>query len=303
MAGRIYRYSNHPDFAKVRSSRYKNQADDILAMNAEYEADLRRENTAVDVDEEEIAEANRKWSEMDPDNFNETDQEDEFYRTADSSYYGNPYVSSSYFTCYDGPGPNPKLKSKPGLTAHHTPHPTTNPMTNPTTNFTTIPTTHPTMHTPTNTPTNHTEHPKTKKPKLFDDRNLPRTSSLKSPKRQYRVAAQQLVSADGPLRPFCPYFNDKLTDGSEKYNMEDMITEINGIFSVIYFEWLLGLNQDPKDGGVPLIDLEEDGTCSHMYEWTKEFDVPECDICHFWRPILVMTCPNCFIKRCIYCRF
>ncbi|CAI7602386.1 unnamed protein product [Penicillium pancosmium] len=127
-------------------------------------------------------------------------------------------------------------------------------------------------------------------------------SSAKKTSRADRANVQELVTAEGPLGPFCPYFNAKLADGSERFSLDDMAMEVNGIIGQIMFEWILVLKQQ---SGVmePLIDFEDDGNCSHQCEWTKEFGLPECTICHFWKPIYMMTCAKCGIKRCICCRF
>lgn len=126
--------------------------------------------------------------------------------------------------------------------------------------------------------------------------------SPKKTSRADRANVQELVTAEGPLGPFCPYFNAKLADGSELYSLDDMAMEVNGIIGQIMFEWILVLKQQ---SGVmePLIDFEDDGTCSHQCEWTKEFGLPQCTICRFWKPIYMMTCTKCGINRCICCRF
>jgi hypothetical protein len=109
----------------------------------------------------------------------------------------------------------------------------------------------------------------------------------------------ELVTAEGPLAPFCPYFNAKLADGSGRYNLEDMATEVNGIIGQIMFEWVFVLKQESGVTAPPVTN----SNCSHHCEWIKEFGLPECTVCRFWQPIYMMTCSTCGIKRCICCRF
>lgn len=119
---------------------------------------------------------------------------------------------------------------------------------------------------------------------------------------QDRGAVQQIVTAEGPLGPLCPYFNAKLADEAESYTLDDLIAEVNGIVLEIAFEWLLTLRPNAR-AIIPLINLDDGGSCSHICKWTKKFDVPRCAVCHFWKPIYVMTCSKCGTTKCICCKF
>lgn len=112
------------------------------------------------------------------------------------------------------------------------------------------------------------------------------------------------------LTPFIPHFMAKLNDPSGNYTEDDLKTELQGIVMETYCGWLEGLRVT-FSGAKPQHSLTASDTagydnkqeCLHLGYWKKEFERPECDVCHRWKPIFTLTCPGCGIKACVGCKF
>ncbi|RJE22216.1 DnaJ domain protein [Aspergillus sclerotialis] len=107
-----------------------------------------------------------------------------------------------------------------------------------------------------------------------------------------------------PLSHFVPYFQSKLSHPSNSYTISDLHTELKGIVLETYCGWLESVRISFPDS-MPLpnkIETDQEN-CLHLGYWVKQFDSPECEVCHRWRPIYALTCPSCGLKRCVACKF
>lgn len=110
--------------------------------------------------------------------------------------------------------------------------------------------------------------------------------------------------AGGPLWPFIPHFGAKLNDPSGRYTLDDMYTEIKGLVMETYCGWLESKHILPSFAEAQSSTAVRDtGNCSHIGFWKKDFGCPECEFCHLWKPIFVLTCPRCGAKACVGCKF
>lgn len=107
-----------------------------------------------------------------------------------------------------------------------------------------------------------------------------------------------------PLTPFVPYFQSKLYHPSNRYTISDLHTEIKGIVLETYCGWLESVRLSfPDSMPLPNKTETEQENCLHLGYWAKQFDCPECEVCRRWRPIYVLTCSSCGLKRCVACKF
>lgn len=109
------------------------------------------------------------------------------------------------------------------------------------------------------------------------------------------------------LAPFIPHFMAKLNDPSGKYTEQDLQLELRGIVMEAYCGWLedqcatfSAAKPQPQPS---LFTSDATGACLHLGYWKKEFERPECEVCHRWKPIFTLTCPGCGIKACVGCKF
>lgn len=107
-----------------------------------------------------------------------------------------------------------------------------------------------------------------------------------------------------PITPFVPHFTAKLNDPSGKYTEEDLQVELRGIIMESYCVWLEGLRLSFTNAQPASAAHDNDPeSCPHLGYWKKEFEIPECQSCHRWRPIYTLTCPGCGVNRCVGCKF
>lgn len=104
------------------------------------------------------------------------------------------------------------------------------------------------------------------------------------------------------LAPFIPYFESKIHHPSRCYTTEDLETEIKGIVLEAYCGWLESIRLSFSDVN-PIPKGSSSNTCAHLGAWEKEFMRFECEVCHRWKPIFMLTCPGCRIRKCIGCKF
>jgi len=105
------------------------------------------------------------------------------------------------------------------------------------------------------------------------------------------------------LVPFIPHFMSKLNDPSGKYTEQDLQIELRGIVMEAYCGWLeeqCATFSAVKPQSQPSLFTSD---CLHLGYWKKEFERPECEACHRWKPIFTLTCPGCGIKACVGCKF
>ena len=112
----------------------------------------------------------------------------------------------------------------------------------------------------------------------------------------------QPTALDRQLAPFVPYFKSKLEDPSQRYTWEDVSTELEGIVLETYCGWLEALRLSFPDAR-PLPEENDSQHCAHLGYWRKEFGCSGCETCGRWRPLYVLTCPGCGIRRCVECKF
>lgn len=130
-------------------------------------------------------------------------------------------------------------------------------------------------------------------------------------------------SLSSKISPLAPYFVNKLTDSSQRYTAEDLSTELKGIVLETYCGWLENLRLSCRDTAPTLSPKEGDGegeneneaetktepsskhpkTCTHLGYWEKEYGSLECTECGRWKPVFVLVCPGCGIRRCVGCKF
>lgn len=104
------------------------------------------------------------------------------------------------------------------------------------------------------------------------------------------------------LAPFITYLESKILHPSQRYTTEDLETEIKGIVLESYCGWLESVRLSFSDAN-PIPKGSNPETCAHLGAWEKEFKRPECEVCHRWRPIFMLTCPGCGIRKCVGCKF
>lgn len=110
------------------------------------------------------------------------------------------------------------------------------------------------------------------------------------------------TTIDLQLDPFIPYFKSKLENASHCYTPEDVSIELKGIVLETYCGWLESLRRSFSDAR-PLTTESDPQDCAHLGYWMKEFGCSECAACRRWRPLYVLTCPGCGIRRCVECKF
>lgn len=102
--------------------------------------------------------------------------------------------------------------------------------------------------------------------------------------------------------PLLPYFNQKLADPSGRYTTDDYVAEMNGVILEIYCGWLEAARLSVPNA-LPVPAQNNTKQCSHLGLWHKEFCRPKCEVCDFWTPIFLLTCPSCGVKACVRCKF
>ncbi|KAJ5688628.1 Heat shock protein DnaJ N-terminal [Penicillium macrosclerotiorum] len=104
------------------------------------------------------------------------------------------------------------------------------------------------------------------------------------------------------LHFFIPYFDAKLNDPCGRYTSDDMFKEISGIYIESFYGWMENLRLSIP-GARPVTPPESPSLCLHLGYWLKGFGYPECEKCHCWAPLYILTCPGCGAGACVQCRF
>ncbi|KAL4797514.1 hypothetical protein BDV19DRAFT_387317 [Aspergillus venezuelensis] len=110
------------------------------------------------------------------------------------------------------------------------------------------------------------------------------------------------------LRPFVPFFSNKLADKAGRYTHDDFHGELKGLVLETYCGWLESVRStipgavDSKqsDSAAPLLSMTE---CQHLGYWKKALGKEFCGQCGLWKPIYTLACPGCGIERCARCKF
>lgn len=104
------------------------------------------------------------------------------------------------------------------------------------------------------------------------------------------------------LAPFVPFFTAKLANKNSQYNRQDFQAELRGMVLETYCGWLESLRvtvpgaEERRVSSVPQ-------DCRHLGYWKKELGHEECEVCNIWRPIYMLVCSDCGIKKCVRCKF
>ena len=105
-----------------------------------------------------------------------------------------------------------------------------------------------------------------------------------------------------PLRPFIPYIKTKLNDPSGRYTPEDMHQELDGLITEAMCKWMETTRRTFTNSS-RATGTTDGSACSHVGIWHKKLGEAECQNCHLWKPLLVLTCPGCGLKKCVRCKF
>jgi hypothetical protein len=101
---------------------------------------------------------------------------------------------------------------------------------------------------------------------------------------------------------FVPYFQKKLNDPSGRYTEEDLRVELQGIVMETFCGWLENIRLTVPHAEIPRTGNDPQH-CRHLGYWIKNFERPECEVCHRWMPIYTLMCPGCGIQACVGCKF
>lgn len=104
------------------------------------------------------------------------------------------------------------------------------------------------------------------------------------------------------LAPFVPFFTAKLANKNSLYNRQDLQAELRGMVLETYCGWLESLRVTVPGAAEREISLDQQD-CRHLGYWKKELGHEECELCNIWRPIYMLVCPGCGIKKCVRCKF
>ncbi|KAL4967910.1 DnaJ domain protein [Aspergillus stella-maris] len=110
------------------------------------------------------------------------------------------------------------------------------------------------------------------------------------------------------LRPFVPYFSNKLADKAGRYTKDDFQGELKGMVLETYCGWLESVRStipgavESKPSNVAASGLSA-SECHHLGYWKKALGKESCGQCGLWKPIYTLACPGCGIERCARCKF
>lgn len=104
------------------------------------------------------------------------------------------------------------------------------------------------------------------------------------------------------LAPFVPFFTAKLANKNSLYNRQNFQAELRGMILETYCGWLESLRVTVPGAAEREISLDQQD-CRHLGYWKKELGHEECELCNIWRPIYMLVCPGCGIKKCVRCKF
>ncbi|KAL4907546.1 DnaJ domain-containing protein [Aspergillus multicolor] len=104
------------------------------------------------------------------------------------------------------------------------------------------------------------------------------------------------------LAPLIPFFTAKLTDKDGRYSEEDLHGELKGMVMETYCGWLESLRVTIP-GAPDSVKPSNSQDCRHLGYWEKDLGHEKCETCDLWKPIYMLVCPICGIKRCVRCKF
>lgn len=104
------------------------------------------------------------------------------------------------------------------------------------------------------------------------------------------------------LAPFVPFFTAKIASKNGNYNRQDFQAELRGMVLETYCGWLESLRVTVPGAAEREISPDPHD-CRHLGYWKKELGHEECEVCNIWRPIYMLVCPDCGIKKCVRCKF
>lgn len=130
----------------------------------------------------------------------------------------------------------------------------------------------------------------------------PSSSSVRP--EHHRDDAHNIANAEKqwPLRVFIPFIKAKLNDPSGCYTPEDMHQELDGLITEAMCKWMETTRRSFTNSS-QAAGTTDGSACSHVGFWHKKLGEAECQNCHLWKPLLVLTCPDCGLKKCVRCKF
>ncbi|KAL4956673.1 DnaJ domain-containing protein [Aspergillus filifer] len=110
------------------------------------------------------------------------------------------------------------------------------------------------------------------------------------------------------LRPFVPFFSNKLADKAGRYTKDDFQGELKGMILETYCGWLESVRSTiPGAEGTKKLNGAASGLsateCQHLGYWKKALGKGSCGQCGLWKPIYTLVCPSCGDERCVRCKF
>ncbi|KAJ5807849.1 hypothetical protein N7474_009118 [Penicillium riverlandense] len=105
-----------------------------------------------------------------------------------------------------------------------------------------------------------------------------------------------------PFAALASFFNAKLNDSCGRYTEDVCYAELKGIVLETFCGWMEDLRISYPDAE-PLAMRNDHHDCPHLGAWEKTIGCTECDACHLWMPIYILTCPSCGTKACARCKF
>lgn len=116
-------------------------------------------------------------------------------------------------------------------------------------------------------------------------------------------AADEHSSIQSALRPFVDHLKKKLKNSDGCYTTDDCLEELNGLIMEAVRVWLESQRVLPQGRESTSNEMDRTKDCEHIGLWKEQFDRPECEVCHLWQPIYVMTCSGCGKQACVRCKF
>lgn len=138
----------------------------------------------------------------------------------------------------------------------------------------------------------------------YHDAASPGPSSSPLSPEHHRDNAYPIANAKNqwPLRAFIPYIRAKLNDPSGRYTPEDMHQELDGLITEAMCKWMETTRRSFTNSS-QATGTTDGSACSHVGFWHKKLGEAECQNCHLWKPLLVLTCPGCGLKKCVRCMY
>lgn len=152
-------------------------------------------------------------------------------------------------------------------------------------------------HDPTEGPSSSTDE------EISEEKTKENTNEETNENTVHETGNPREVSGLWPtLRPFVPYFDDKLQNSQGRYTTDDMLGEMRGLFLEPYRGWLEAARL-AIPGEKESDNSSDPAVCEHRGLWAKTYGCSECRLCGLYRPLYTLICPACGKQACIRCKF